>query len=235
VLDILGEKHPGARIPEELAFDDYVNSTELLKAMPIACFEEQISLHAVHLSGGAGPCGVDGTTLKEWLLCHEVSSKCLKEEMAHWVVWLSNDSPPFAAYRAVNLLRMLAGDKKPGVRPLACREIWMRIWADCLNSETKVGATTACGNVNLCAGLRAGIEGNLHAVRAVWPQSAGWECNGGEVTAPQLATKGTSMAVIPTMDPGEAADTSCLCYMLNSGFGLHSSMPGMASMKSTGT
>jgi hypothetical protein len=167
VLDVLHEKHPGAHIPEKLAFDDYANSAELLEAMPIACYEEEISLRAVHLSGGAGPCGVDGTTLKGLLLHHEVSSKRLREEMAHWVVWLSNHSPPFAAYRTVNLSRMLASDKNPGVRPLACGEIWMRLWADCLNSETMVGNTTACGNVNLCAGLRAGIEGNLHAVRAV--------------------------------------------------------------------
>jgi hypothetical protein len=187
--------------------------------MPIACYEEQISLRAVHLSGGAGPCGVDGTTLKEWLICHEVSSKCLQEEMVHWVVWLRNNSPPFAAYRAVNLSHMLAGDKKPGVRPSVCGKIWIRLRADCLNSEMKVGATTACDNVNLCAGLRAGIEGNLHAVLTVWLQSAGWERNGGEVTAPQLATEGTSMAIIPTMDPDKAADTFRLRYMPNSGFG----------------
>ena len=68
----------------------------------------------------------------------------------------------------------------------------MRLWADCLNTETKVGATTVCGNVNLCAGLRAGIVGNLHAVQAVWPQSAGWERDGGEVMAPMPATEGTS-------------------------------------------
>jgi hypothetical protein len=54
-----------ARIPEELTFHEYANSAELLKAMPIACYEEQISLRAVHLSGGAGPCGVDGTTFFE--------------------------------------------------------------------------------------------------------------------------------------------------------------------------
>ncbi len=219
VLDVLCKKHPGARIPKECAFDNYTNSAESLEAMPIACYEEQISPHAVHLFGGAGPCGVDGTTWKEWFLHHEVSSKHLQEEMALWVVWLSNNSPPFAAYRAANLSRMLAGDKKPGVRPLVCGEIWMRLWADCLNSETKIGATAVCGNVNLCAGLRAGIGGNLHAVRTVWPQSAGWECNGGEVTAPQPATKGPSMTVIPTIDPGKAADTSRLRYMSNSGFG----------------
>jgi hypothetical protein len=37
--------------------------------------------------------------------------------------------------------------------------------------------------------------------------------------APQLATKGTSIAVIPTTDPGKATDTSRLCYVPNSGFG----------------
>jgi len=140
VLDVLHKKHPDARIPEERTFDSYANSAELLEAMPIACYEEQISLRAAHLRGGAGPCGIDGTMLKEWLLCHQVSSERLREEMAHWVVWLSNDSPPFATYRAVNLARMLGADKKPGVRPLACGEIWMRLWADCLNTKTKVGA-----------------------------------------------------------------------------------------------
>jgi len=99
VLDVLRDKHPDARIPEERAFDSYANSADVLdEAMPIACYEEQISLRAAHLRGGAGPCGVDGTMLKEWLLRHEVSSERLREEMAHWVVWLSNDSPPFAAY-----------------------------------------------------------------------------------------------------------------------------------------
>jgi len=145
VLDVLHEKHPDAHIPEKNDFDSYANSAELLEVMPIDCYEEQIFLRAVHLSGGAGPCGVDGSTLKEWLLRHEVSSERLREEMAHWVVWLSNDSPPVAAYRVVNLTQMLTVDKMPGVCPLACGEIWMRLWADCLNTETKVGATTACG------------------------------------------------------------------------------------------
>jgi hypothetical protein len=210
VLDVLRKKHSNACIPKERAFDSYTNSAELLEVMPRACYKYQISMRAAHLSGGAGPCGVDGTTLKEWLLCHEVSSECLREQMAHWVVWLSN---------AVNSARMLGADKKPGVRPMACGEIWMRLWADCLNTETKVGATTACGNIKLCAGLQAGFEGNLHAVWAIWPQSAGWERDGGEVMAMLPATEGMSMAVIRATNPGEAADVSRLRYMPDSGFG----------------
>jgi hypothetical protein len=81
--DVLCKKHPDARIPKEHAFNNYANSAELMETMPISCYEEQISKRAVHLSRGAGPCGVDGTTLKEWLLCHKVSSERLRKELAH--------------------------------------------------------------------------------------------------------------------------------------------------------
>jgi hypothetical protein len=40
--------------------------------------------------------------------------------------------------------------------------------------KTKAAATSACGNIQLCTGLRSGIKANLHAVWAIWPQSAGW-------------------------------------------------------------
>jgi hypothetical protein len=43
VLEVLRKKHPDACIPKERAFNNYANSVELLEAMPIACYEEQIS------------------------------------------------------------------------------------------------------------------------------------------------------------------------------------------------
>ena len=86
VLDVLSKKHLDSHIHEERAFDFYARSVELLEVMPITCYKEQISKQAVHLSGGAGPCGVDGITLKELLLHHEISSERLQEAMAHCVV-----------------------------------------------------------------------------------------------------------------------------------------------------
>ncbi len=38
--------------------------------------------------------------------------------------WLSNESPPWAAYRALMCRRLVALDKQPGVRPVAIGEIW---------------------------------------------------------------------------------------------------------------
>ena len=53
------------------------------------------------------------------------------EVVARWVGWLSNGLSDYAVYRALNAARMLAEDKKPGVRRLACGDIFMRLFARC--------------------------------------------------------------------------------------------------------
>jgi hypothetical protein len=85
--------------------------------------------------------------------------------MAMWVDWLSNGSPPYAVYRAVNTVRTIALDKTPGMRPLGVGKSWMRLRSDCSHTKTKVAVNNACGNTQLCAGLRSGIKANLHAAQ----------------------------------------------------------------------
>ena len=103
--------------------------------------------------------------MKNWLLRHGQASHLLREELAAWTEWLSNCSPPFAAYRALMGCRLIALDKEPGVRPLGIGEIWRRAIAKCALSVCGQDAKAACGSTNLCAGLEAGIEGALHSVR----------------------------------------------------------------------
>jgi hypothetical protein len=67
--------------------------------------------------------------LKNWLLRHGDHSGRLRNAMATWVDWLSNGSPPYAAYPAVNTVRTVALDKSPGVRPLGIGESCMRLWS----------------------------------------------------------------------------------------------------------
>ncbi|KAL3812075.1 hypothetical protein ACHAXA_002879 [Cyclostephanos tholiformis] len=151
VIDVLRDKHPACVVPSEEDFDAYHDADDLLDTMPVYCFED------------AGPCGVEAEMLKRWLLCHGAHSERLRGVMADWVVWLSNGLPPYAAYRAVNTVWTVALDKCPGVRPLGVGKVWMHLWSDCSHMQTKSAATTACGNTQLCAGLRSGIEANLHA------------------------------------------------------------------------
>ena len=119
------------------------------------------------MSGAAGPCGVTKQLLKNWCCRHDAHSEALRAELGEWTEWLANGSPPYAAYRAMICGRELPSEKNPGVRPLNCGEIWMRLMTGCTRAETRTQATEACGNVQLCAGLKGGIEGCLHAIRAI--------------------------------------------------------------------
>ncbi|KAL7530959.1 hypothetical protein ACHAXR_003772 [Thalassiosira sp. AJA248-18] len=209
VIDVLRSKHPEAVIPPAEDFDAYPDYPDSMEFMPMYFWEEHVAKAATRLSGGAGPCGLDGIQLKNWLLRHEVHSERLRSEMAQWVSWLANEYPPYAAYRALNSLRELPADKRPG---------------------SKSGATIACGNTQLCAGLKSGIEANLHAVWAIWPQSAGWTHGSEEVEVsdaeaePLPATQeinpsAMAMANNPHVDPGAAKDDRRSGYEAGTGYG----------------
>ena len=225
VMDVLRDKHPTAVVPPPEDFDTHPDPPDLWDTPQLHCYEEQVAKAVARLSGGAGPCGVDGIMLRSWMLRHGAHSERLRVELAKWVGWLSNGSPPYAAYRALNTVRELAADKRPGVRPRGCGETWMRLIANCNLMQSREMATAACGNTQLCAGLRSGIEASLHAVRAIWPQSAGWldeqasgfdDSDGGE-------EEGAGNANIATNDPRinrEAEeDTPHSQYTPGTGFG----------------
>jgi len=104
MIDVLCEKHPDTRVPLELDFDNHLGAPDCLESMPVYCYEECVAKAAVHLSGSAGPCGVEADMLKNWLLHHGAQSEHLRDVMAMWVDWLSN-----------------------GLRPLGVGEVWMHL------------------------------------------------------------------------------------------------------------
>jgi hypothetical protein len=228
VINVLWDKHLDCCVPLEEDFDSYPNAANLLDTMSVYCYEECVAKAAAQLSGSAGPCSVEAKMLKHWLLRHGAHSQKLREAIATWADWLSNNSPPYAAYRAVNTVRTVALDKSPGVWPLGVGEVWMRIWSDCSHMKTKAAATTACGNTQLCASLRSGIEANLHAVWAILPQSAGWTKDGAakeeeDDSAPGNATLRNCVradgVLAPRIDPRAAKDASFSRYEPETGFG----------------
>ena len=95
---------------------------------------------------------------------------------------MANDSTiPFAAIRAMLAKRLVALDKQPGTRPLGIGESWMRGVSKLVLMDCGGDAKEACGSMNLCAGLEAGIEGALHAVRKRLASSGDFEFEDWEV------------------------------------------------------
>ena len=76
---------------------------------------------------------------------------------------LANGSPPWAAYPALMAGRLVALDKNSGVRPVGIGEAIRRLMAKLVHSLTATQAMEACGTNNLCGGLKAVIEGAIHA------------------------------------------------------------------------
>ncbi len=159
-------QHPDTRIsnlkdPHCIAFEHY---NEVPVEIPMDCTSEDLETLALRMGGSAGPSSFDAVMLRNCLLWYGRALGKLRQELVNWVEWLSNESPPWAAYRALMSRRLVALDKQPGVWPVAIGKIWQR----CIAKGNLVGsgaeAKRTCGSVQLCAGLEAGIEGALHAV-----------------------------------------------------------------------
>ena len=170
VWQVLQMKHPALRDPTSVgdadgAFEPY---PDLPATVPVCVTQDDVEAISSRLAGAAGPGGTDAVDLANWLLRFGRESEALREEMAAWTNWLANTSPPWAAYRAMMANRLVALDKQPGTRPVGIGEVYRRLWAKCLLKAIGSQATAACGNFNLCAGLQAGIEGAVHAVRGVF-------------------------------------------------------------------
>jgi hypothetical protein len=112
VMEVLRSQHPDTRIPNLedphcIAFEHY---DEVPVEVPTDCTSEDLETLALRMSGGAGPSSFDAVMLRNCLLRYGRASGELREELATWVEWLSNESPPWAAYRALMSRRLVALD-----------------------------------------------------------------------------------------------------------------------------
>jgi hypothetical protein len=160
-------QHRNTRIPNLgdpncIAFEQY---NEVPMALPMDCTSEDLEALALRMSGSAGPSSFNAVMMRNCLLWYSRALSKLRQEMADWVEWLSNESPPWAAYCALMCRRLVALDKQPWVRPVAIGKIWHQCIAKGNLAGSGAQAKGACGSVQLCAGLEAGIEGALHSVR----------------------------------------------------------------------
>ena len=93
---------------------------------------------------------------------------CASEELRFVVArlanWMANSSLPWADYHALMACPLVALDKRPRVRPVSIGETHCWALAKLVIREARDQVKTACGNLQLCARLKAGIEGATDAV-----------------------------------------------------------------------
>ena len=116
------------------------------------------------LSGAAGALGAKEIELRNWLLCFRCVSEELRVVVTRLANWMVNSSPPWSAYCALMPCRLVALDKSLGVRPMEIGETLLRDLDNLVMRVAGDQEKTACGNLQLCAGLEAEIEGVTHAV-----------------------------------------------------------------------
>ena len=144
------------------AFEEY---EDVPKTVLLDFTEDDVTWVASRLSGGAGALGAEAMELQSWLLRFGCASEELRVVVASLADLMANFSPSWAAYRALMSCRLVALDKRAGVRPVGIGETLRRAFTKLVMRAAGEQAKTACVNLQLCAGLKAGIEGATHAVR----------------------------------------------------------------------
>ena len=162
VFVVLSGKHPPAREPSAEAMPEYALCPDPVPLLPT---QEAVATVVRKMSGSAGLLGPDSEHLKDMCMRHGVASERLRDSIAALTGWVANEHVPWAAIRALRACRLAALDKQPGVRPVGIGETISRLMSKVVLYLCGFQATDSASNFNLCAGLPAGIEGAVHAMR----------------------------------------------------------------------
>ena len=85
---------------------------------------------------------------------------------------MANELTPWAAIRAMRAARVIALNKFPGICPAGMADAWSRLLCKFMLAVTIGDATVACGSNQVCASLKAGIEGCTLAPCQIYDQHA---------------------------------------------------------------
>ena len=168
VMEVLRAKHLEARTRTAASLYSYPDRPPELT--PVDITKDTVTVVAGRLLGGAGLGGTDLVSLQHWLLRFGAASGELWMIVGDFVECLGNGRPPWAAYRDLMRIRLITLDKQPGIRPVGLGETWQIMMAKCLLRVAGPEAKAACGTMQLTGGVEAGIEGAIHAMRALWEE-----------------------------------------------------------------
>ena len=161
VRDALLNKHPEPCVPP-------ASVLPCCDALPLFEDVEVCATHiqavACRIQGGAGPGGCDAAHWRDVLLRYGAHSGRLRDSVAAVARRLCNSITPWDDVRALVASRLIALDKFPGVRPIGIGETLRRVIGKAVCMATRSDIEVVCGSDQLYAGLKAGIEGAVHAM-----------------------------------------------------------------------
>ena len=119
------------------------------------------------LQGSSGASGTDSEHWQTVLIRQGAHSSHLRDEVATLPTKMCNQILPWSKVRALVFGRLIALDKRPGVRPIGIGECLRRIIFKSVAEFTKFDLEETCSTDQLACGLKAGVEGAIHALSDV--------------------------------------------------------------------
>nr|WNS50068.1 DOMON domain-containing protein [Halisarca dujardinii] len=156
VKDHLLEKHPSSQPVDPTALSDCTPAP-----IPHPTFYDQIDgpfirSIALHMSGSAGPSGLDAKAWKRLCSAFHNTSKDLCNALAKIARKICTTFVDPQGLEAFTACRLIALDKDPGVRPIGVGETVRRLISKAILRVTKVEIQKVAGSSQLCAAESSG-------------------------------------------------------------------------------
>ena len=173
VLQVLKDKHPEQRIPDE---DDFMACEALPVLVEIEITNAHVEKAARKMFGSAGISGFDAFQLQGLLLRHGKHSEKIPSSFVKAKMRQANQIIAWEEIRALKAKRLISLNKLPGVRPIGIGEAPDRCFEKVMSIVTGEDVMDACGADQLCSGVKSGIEGAVHAIDQTFMQNCddGW-------------------------------------------------------------
>ena len=172
VLEALRKKHPARKpaIPSALTMPN--PSSQDQDPSHFILFDQLdgqlIRETALKTDGAAGPSGLDAAGWKRLCTSFQSASTDLCDALASTARRICCSFLDPRSLSAFVACRLVALDKRPGVRPIGIGETTRRIIGKAILATIRDDIQEAAGPLQLCAGQEAGCEAAVHAVRQMF-------------------------------------------------------------------